>query len=201
MECTAIRDEMMEVLYGEAPPATLRVVEDHTATCRECREELDAFRRLRRDLGAWKLPTGWAARERSFAPPAWLWAAAAVLFLAVGAAAGFALAENRLERRLEAREARQLQEIVALRAEVRSVPSRPDAAILEMVDARVRQSEARQAVFLRDSLADIADRTEAQRRYDLARVSAGLSYLDGKTGQTVARTTELMGYVLQASQK
>jgi glycosyltransferase involved in cell wall biosynthesis len=45
------------------------------------------------------------------------------------------------------------------------------------------------------------ERAEAQRRYDLARVSAGLSYLDGKTGQQVARTTELMGYVLQASQK
>ena len=29
----------------------------------------------------------------------------------------------------------------------------------------------------------------------------GLSYLDGKNGQNVARTTELMGYVLEAAQK
>ena len=65
----------------------------------------------------------------------------------------------------------------------------------------IRQSELRQAAALNASLSDFSERTDAQRRYDLARVSAGLSYLDGKTGQTVARTTELMGYVLQASQK
>jgi hypothetical protein len=32
-------------------------------------------------------------------------------------------------------------------------------------------------------------------------VSAGFSYLEGRTGLQVARTTELMGHVLQASQK
>jgi hypothetical protein len=45
------------------------------------------------------------------------------------------------------------------------------------------------------------ERSEAQRRLDLARMSAGLSYLDGRTGQQVARATELMGAVLQASQQ
>ena len=32
-------------------------------------------------------------------------------------------------------------------------------------------------------------------------MSAGLSYLEGKTGLQDARTTELMGHVLQASQE
>lgn len=201
MECTVLRDEMMEVLYGEASAATVRVVEDHAAACGECREELLAFRRLRRDLASWTLPESQAVRVGRSAAPTWLWLAAAALLLAVGAAAGFALAENRLEGRREAREARQRQEIAALRAAVEGAPLRDDAALLGKIDARIRQSEARQAAFLRESLADVADRSEAQRRYDLARVSAGLSYLDGKTGQTVARTTELMGYVLQASQK
>jgi hypothetical protein len=34
---------------------------------------------------------------------------------------------------------------------------------------------------------------------DLARVAAGLSYLDGQHGQQIARTNELMGYVLGAA--
>jgi hypothetical protein len=35
----------------------------------------------------------------------------------------------------------------------------------------------------------------------MARVAASLSYLDGRHGQQLARTNELMGYVLAASQK
>jgi hypothetical protein len=44
------------------------------------------------------------------------------------------------------------------------------------------------------------ERAEAQRRVDMARVAASLSYLDGRHGQQLARTNELMGYVLAASQ-
>jgi hypothetical protein len=33
----------------------------------------------------------------------------------------------------------------------------------------------------------------------MARVAASLSYLDGRHGQQLARTNELMGYVLEAS--
>ena len=65
----------------------------------------------------------------------------------------------------------------------------------------IRQSEARQDVRVMARLAALSERAETQRRYDLARVSAGLSYLEGKTGQDMVRTTELMGQVLQASQK
>jgi hypothetical protein len=65
----------------------------------------------------------------------------------------------------------------------------------------VRQSEARQDARFSARLAAFGEEAETQRRYDLARVSAGLSYLEGKTGQDVVRTTELMGYVLQASQQ
>jgi anti-sigma factor RsiW len=202
MECRVLREEMMEVLYGEASAATVRVVEEHAAGCHACRDELAALRRLRQDLRAWTLPEGIVPRGHRSIPATRLWPlAAAALLVGLGAAAGFALAEARLGRLLEAREARRHEEIRALRAEVKATPPRDDAALLEQVEARIRQSEARQAVFLKEQIAEITDRTEAQRRYDLARVSAGLSYLDGKTGQTVARTTELMGYVLQASQK
>jgi hypothetical protein len=202
MECRVLREEMMEVLYGEASAATVRLVETHADGCDACREELSALRRLRQDLGAWTLVERGVPRNRRTMPASWLgFAAAAVLLVGLGTAVGFSVAEARLGRLLDARDARQREEIGALRAEVKGAPAHDDAAVLAQVEARIRQSEARQAVFLKEQIAEINDRTEAQRRYDLARVSAGLSYLDGKTGQNVARTTELMGYVLQASQK
>jgi hypothetical protein len=77
----------------------------------------------------------------------------------------------------------------------------PETQVLARVEQLIRENEQRQAAHLNTSLEELAARAEAQRRYDLARVSAGLSYLDGKTGQHVARTSELMGYVLQASEK
>jgi hypothetical protein len=199
MECRVLRDEMVEILYGEASPAAIRAMEAHAAGCEECRDELAALRRLRQDLAAWTLSDAGTPRRRRSEAREWLWAAAATLVVGLGV--GYALAEARLEHLLDARDARHREEIAALRAEVKATPALDDAAVLERVEARIRQSEARQAVFLKEQFADFADRTEAQRRYDLARVSAGLSYLDGKTGQTVARTTELMGYVLQAAQK
>jgi hypothetical protein len=203
MECTVLRDEMMEVLYGEATPAVARAMEEHAAGCEPCRDELRALRHLREGLGAWRLRDSAAPGIRRAAAPRWLWPAAAALLLTTGAASGFALSEARLTRALEARDAQHRAEIAELRAEVKSIPValHDDTAVRSEIDARIRQSEARQAEVLKERLTDFADQADAQRRYDLARVSAGLSYLDGRTGQTVARTTELMGYVLQASQK
>lgn len=156
---------------------------------------------------------------------AWLGlAAAAALVLSAGTALGLSGSELRFEdgrvafrlgraggqdfdRLLVEQEARHRAEIEALRAEIGQLPARAvparvsDDDLLRRVAALIEESEVRQARAVQASLADLRVRTEAQRRYDLARVSAGLSYLDGKTGQDVARATELMGYVLQASQK
>jgi hypothetical protein len=207
MECTNVRDELIEVLYGEAAPDAARRVEEHCAGCAVCREELNGLRRLRQDLPAWKVPE---TRRTLFRRPAvmsrWLPAAvAAALLLSLGGVVGLTLAESRFRRLLDEREARHQQEITELKASVAvpvsSVSSEGDDAMFVKVQDLIRQSELRQAAALNASLSDLSERTDAQRRYDLARVSAGLSYLDGKTGQNVARTTELMGYVLQASQK
>jgi hypothetical protein len=112
------------------------------------------------------------------------------------------VAEARFRHVLDEREARLREETAAaIRASAAPLPAHDDETVLVKVREMIRESEARQAVRLGATLADFTERTDAQRRYDLARVSAGLSYLDGKTGQNVARTTELMGYVLQASQK
>jgi hypothetical protein len=82
-----------------------------------------------------------------------------------------------------------------------AAPAPADAALLGRIEALVKESEDRQSQRLEASLREMSAASEAQRRYDLARVSAGLSYLDGRSGQRAARTAELMGYVLQAAEK
>jgi hypothetical protein len=74
-------------------------------------------------------------------------------------------------------------------------------AILRDMAEMIRQSEGRQSLALRAGMTRVEERAAIQRRYDLARISAGLSYLDGRAGQQMVRTTELMGQVLQASHR
>jgi hypothetical protein len=203
MECTIVRDEMLDVLYGAADRATVRRVEEHCGVCDACREELAAFRGVRSRMSAWKLPptrrVAWPRRPGSRL--AWNLAAAAAVILVVGAALGAVGAGYRYERRLAEQAARHERDIQTVRASVVPAPQADQEAILRKVEELIQASEVREAARLNASLAAFGERAAAQRRYDLARVSAGLSYLEGKNGQAVARTTELMGYMLQASQK
>jgi hypothetical protein len=229
MECEGFRDDGLDVLYGEADAATLKRVDEHHAVCASCRDEMAALRRVRRDLAAWELPAAVAPRRAPAPRPlAWL-AAAAVLVAALGAGlvlsgtelqrdagaltlrwgpgAGAGPAAGEMETLLARQEARHRADIAALRAELHPAAAvaerRPgsEEALLRRMQELVRESEARQDARVAARLIALSDRAETQRRYDLARVSAGLSYLEGKTGQDVVRTTELMGQVLQASQK
>jgi anti-sigma factor RsiW len=218
MDCHAFRDEMMDVLYGEASPVVARRLEEHQATCRECRDELASFRRLRRDLATWQVPPG-LGRARAFISSArpYLVAAAAVVLLVMGGLAvrgsevryengrfafrlGPAPQVDALPAALAAHEERHRREIQGLRAALGS-PRTDEEETLRKVQRMIAESEARQSAFLNAGLARLEDRTEARRQYDLAQVGAGFSYLDGKTGLQAARTTELMGHVLQASQR
>lgn len=223
MDCDTLREELLAVLYGEADAASQARFEAHQAECAACREELLALRGLRRTLAGWKLPEQ-AGPRGSAALAGWRGlAAAAALLLALGGALGLSGAQLEYARGglafrlgrggsdvtalLSEQERRNRGELAALEARIappapaQGVPSRGDAEVLERVAAMIRESEARQGLLLSASLRDLGRQSEAQRRYDLARISAGFSYLEGKTGQQVARTTELMGYVLEASQK
>jgi len=209
MECDRLRDDRLDVLYGEADASTRRRVEEHLATCGACREELAGLKRLRQELRAWTLPE---SRGPAFVAPRrasrWLPLAAGFL-LALGGGLGWsafqtALAEQ--EARALARDQEYRREIAGLKAALESgLPgpvsghSRDDQAVLDRVAQMIQESEARQSARLETTLARFDLKEEAQRRYDLARIAAGLSYLDGKNGQHVARTTELMGYVLDAA--
>jgi hypothetical protein len=218
-ECTAFRDDLLDVLYGEADAEARGRFAAHERSCASCREELAGFRRLRSDLAAWSLPPGIqpARPARSFGRPAL--AAAAGLVLALAGA--FTLSGSELsyderglavhlgrgraaaayEERLAALEARQQQEIADLRAELTRVRTETERSTIRRVGEMLQDSEARQAVLVGASMASLRAEADARRRYDLAQVGAGLSYLEGKTGLQAARTTELMGHVLLAAQK
>lgn len=230
MDCTTARERSVELLYGEADSETRRLVEEHHAGCPACRADFDALRGVRRALGEWKLPFS-VERPLSLGLPRrasrWpLLAAAAGLILATGLSLRLANARfevrggpllltlggastSEIEARLAAQEARHRDELRALTARVEQVSAVPAAAAtapagdetLAELRRLVSLESRRQQEELRASLARYEERAEARRRYDLARVSAGLSYLEGRTGQQVARTTELMSYVLKASQE
>lgn len=213
MECSDLREDMIEVLYGEASREAAERLEDHLRSCAPCREEISALRGVRQRLSAWSLP-----EPRRQDP--WLRSlgAAAALLLALGGGLGFSGTQlryegGRMSLRLGRPEAeveklaeqnrlllaQQKQELLAIRASLGSGVS--DEALLREVEARISESDRRHEERLRASLEQYSRQLEAQRRYDLARVSAGLSYLEGKTGQDVARTAQLVGYVLKASEE
>lgn len=216
MDCENVGDgglqgDKMGVLYGEADAAARARVEEHLAGCAACRDEMAALRGVRRDLAAWGLPRARPSfTPRGIVVPRWL-AAAALLLLGFGATLG-ATGYASLRRSLVAQEARAAElerrhreTIQALEA---ALDRRPAAAfdspaLLASLDARIDQrlhaSEERQGERLDLRLAGWKERAEAQRRVDMARVAASLSYLDGRHGQQLARTNELMGYVLEAS--
>jgi TolA-binding protein len=196
----------------------------HHAHCAACSEEFDALRGVRRSLSAWRLPTPLPVafgRKPRLNPLVGL-AAAAGLILALGAAARLAsvsldIAAGPVHLRVGVPDAAgQMQaltiehrnEIAKLQAQIAQVQAQPaaletqrEAALLERVQKMLDERDSRQLQQVDGRVQSLTARADAQRRYDLARISAGLSYLDGKTGQHAARTSELMGYMLQASEK
>jgi len=218
MECERDRDEALqgdklEVLYGEADPAVRERVDAHLEACAACREEIKALRSLRRDLGHWRVPIARPSfTPRGFVVPRWL-AAAAIVLLAFGATLGIsgylsirqALASQ--EARASLLEREQRESLKAIQASLARVPvSAADAQALVArfeagLDERLKSSELQQAERLDRRFVSWQERAEVRRRVDMAQVAASLSYLDGRHGEQLARTNELMGYVLQASQK
>lgn len=214
MECERVADEQLQadkldLLYGEADAEARRRVESHLSGCDACREELEALRRLRQDLGVWTLPAARPAfSPRGLVLPRWLAVAAALLVVLGGSlgAAGYLSVRRALaayEARAVALEERQQQAALALAALAARPAALDSAEILARLDGRVdgkiRASEERQRQAADLRFASWSDAVEAQRRVDLARVAAGLSYLDARHGEQVARTSEVMGYVLEAA--
>lgn len=226
MTCDELKPELLDVLYGEATAEVRQRVEHHLEGCPGCRDELGGLEAVRRDLREWNLPETLTNRppekKVSAHPGLWRLSAAAALILALGGALGLSGLSFRFERgpvsirlgrggdtalieRLEAQETRHRAEMAALR---RSLEARPVAlagsreeALLEQVAQLIDERESRQRARLETAWADFSQQAEAQRRFDMARISAGLSYLDTKAGAQAARTSELVGYLIEASER
>jgi len=209
MQCDDLRDDVLDVLYGEASAETERRVAEHHAGCAPCRDELTALRRLRRDLTAWRVPSGLRPALKPRVHPVRRLAAAAAVLLALGALAFarpmqrtvLAFATPAARSLMVEQETRHRRELESLRADLERSAAQRERALLTRVEAMVRESEARQSMLVQARLGEFGQVMDAQRQYDLAQVSAGLTYLDGKSGLQAARTAELMGHLLVASQK
>ena len=219
MVCADYSNDLMEVLYGEAPPATVQRLEEHLKGCAACREEKAALEGVRRKLGAWTLPALGPVRR----PSPWLLsfrglAAAAVLVFGLGTGLGLSGTEVRWsDGHLSVRLGRSPAEVDRLLAEQKEHltaaeaspripaaekgPAVTESDLLKKVEDMIRESDERHAELVRTSLDSYSQKLETQRRLDLARMSASLSYLDGKTGQDAARTAQLVGYVLESADK
>ena len=216
MQCEKIGDDALqgdklEVLYGEADVAARERVRTHLDLCPACRDELAALRGLRHDLAQWRLPQARPARSpRGFVLPRWLAAAALVLlgFAATLGASGYVSLRRALteqQARADALEAQQRGSQRALSAALGQAPAAGSEALLAQVDARIderlRATETEQRASLERQLTGWQEQADVRRRADMAQVAASLSYLDGRHGQQLARTNELLGYFLQASDK
>lgn len=214
MTCESFREDLVSVLYDdEADTATKKRFGVHAEACPSCQEELAALRTVRASLAAWQLP----ARPspivmRHWQPPRWAWtlAAAASLVIALGAALRLSGAQVRFDSGplsfAVGEDPRTAEQLIAEydarhRAELRNLATSPASInqpeVLSRVQQMIRTSESRQLEMLDAAWEDFAVRSEAQRRMDLARVSAGLTYLDRRTGEHA----ELIGYVLDNAQE
>lgn len=224
MDCEFIREARLEVLYGEADQHTCDRVREHEASCPACARETAAFSALRRDLARWTIfePRVPPAVTRPLIPR-WL-ALAATVALALGGSLGLARPQlswgdgtvrlgfgprSAPSDGVVAEAARQRDEIEELRTAIsrleqrRLTPAVVPRSTLDHdeVATLVRASEERQLRVLESRLVAFGDRLSTQRRLDFARMSAGLAYLDQRSGRDAARTNELMGHILQVSER
>ena len=220
MDCDAYRDDLMDVLYGEADPATARRFQEHQARCAACREEAASLRRVRRDLDGWVLAPRVASRVKPLLRPRYLAAAAAVLLSVAGGALVLAKGELRYPNgQVAFRVAAPAAEVAELRQLLREQGERHQQALLELRTAQpasaaagdrdallrevarlVRESETRQSAAFTASLNELADTTARQRRVDFAQMSAGLAILEANVGMQNVKQNDIIGRVVLASQ-
>ena len=95
MDCLRFREDMLDVLYGEASVDVAERFEAHRSACTDCDDEISGLRGVRRDLQSWRYEAPGARRRiLPFLPGMRGLAAAASIALAFGG--GMALARTEI---------------------------------------------------------------------------------------------------------
>jgi len=223
MDCSRFREDMLDVLYGEADPAVAARFEAHRDSCSDCQDEIGGFQRVRSDLQVWRADMP-GTRRRRILPGFRGLAAAAAVVLAFGG--GLSLARTDVSYRdgelrvvfgggggaarprgnadevaqvLARHEAEHRAEIEAIRASMvqpQTVPltgNPSNDALLQRMQQMVQQSEQRQRTMMQSGLKTLASEVAVVRQQDLYAIGASLAALDYQTANDVARLGNAAG--------
>ena len=183
-------EQWMEYLYGELDERQDDALADHLAQCTTCQNQVQGWRRTMTALDDWRIPEPAAPRLRR---PVFSWAAAALVFVAVGLGTGLWLGQTRTNpAALAARETRLREEIrQGLQKELARVSLETVAASRAVTDqrlaemARTLDEQRRQEYRV---LIHMMDRLDRQRRRDATAMRGDLAILARETGDELMRT-------------
>jgi hypothetical protein len=220
MDCSRFREDMLDVLYGEADPAVAARFEAHRDSCSDCQDEIAGFQRVRSDLQVWRADMP-GTRRRRLLPGFRGLAAAAAVVLAFGG--GLSLARTDVSYRdgelrvvfgggggaararsgddvaqlLARHEAEHRAELEAIRASmmqpVTSTGNANNDAVLQRMQQMLQQSEQRQRTMMQTGLKTLASEVAVVRQQDLYAIGASLAALDYQTANDVARLGNAAG--------
>ena len=222
MDCSRFREDLLDVLYGEADPVVAARFAAHRSECSDCRDEVSGFHSVRRDLQAWRVDSQLPRAPRRVMPGLRGLAAAASVVLAFGGGLVLAKTEVRyregelrltfgggpvrkaeggnadLDRRLAQMEAAHRTEMEAIKGMMlqpaaASTGHAGQDAVLRRFQQMLQESEARQRMMMQAGLVDLAQQVGAQRQTDLYRINAAISALDAKSSAELARFGNAIG--------
>jgi DNA repair exonuclease SbcCD ATPase subunit len=151
------REEWVPFVFGEAEPEQRQQLEEHLKQCADCSAEISQWQKSLRRMDAWQVPPRQKVRRSGAQPLAW--AAAAVLMLGIGLAAGqWSMASTRASMRMEmSRLESQMTELKKQTAvQTRTAPA--DSAFAETIKE------------LQTALANMATEREEDRQHLIAMI-------------------------------
>jgi len=233
------KELLVGFLYDEIDPVSKRTFERHLMTCADCREELAALGATREQIALWAPPDAdlgfrivrgatepAPSRFRFFSfSPAWGFAAAALLLLALGAGianldvrygtdglavrtgwhhgADVQAAVTQVDWKAQAqqldRRLRDLERAASQPSAIQNVSASSamsDTELLQRVRDIVGQSETRQQRAVAARLTDLMREYDAQRRLDLATIDQGMTRLQNTSGAELRQTKEYLRQML-----
>jgi hypothetical protein len=162
------RDQWLSYLYGESGAGERLRLMAHLRVCQDCKAVIDEWQATGRDLDVWQPPL--PKSHAPLAPPAFKWAAAAIIILSIGIGLGRLWAAGNVEKLRAAVE----PEIRAqLRLELAQIVR---DTLNETKDATLATASDR----TKGLITEIRTEVEAQRKADNQAIFAALNDFDSR---------------------